>query len=451
MITDISHAQEIYSISRLNREVRFLLEDQFPILWVEGEISNFSAPHSGHWYFSLKDSLAQVRCAMFRPQNSRMTFIPQNGMHILAKAHVSLYEGRGDFQLIVEFIEELGEGKLQKQFEILKKRLAELGLFDLAHKKKLPAIPKCIGIITSPTGAAIRDILHVIQRRFSCVPVIIYPTLVQGESAAANIVDALQTANRRNECDVLILARGGGSLEDLWPFNEEKVAHAIYQSTIPIISGVGHEIDFTIADFVADVRAATPSVAAELVTPDKEELFATLEQTQKQFARFIKQKLQQLQNHLIWATKNLQQQHPKRRLLQQAQQLDLCEATLLRLLLKQLNAAKITWQMLSARLQKQSPHYPMHELQHRLTLQQHKLQNGMTASLQHAQQQLANLATKLHTLSPLSTLKRGFSITTRSLDKMIVHSVKQVKTGDSVKIQLADGRLDCRVEKTELQ
>ena len=349
-IIDISQSEEIYTVSRLNREVRFVIEGSFPTLWVEGEISNFAAPHSGHWYFSLKDATAQVRCAMFRPQNRRLSFTPKDGMQVLVKARVSLYEGRGDFQLLAEHLEEAGEGKLRQEFEALKKRLLEAGLFAEEHKKPLPAIPRCIGIITSPTGAAIRDILSVLQRRFASVPVIIYPTLVQGDLAAPNIVKAIETANHRNECDALILTRGGGSLEDLWPFNEEKVAYAIYRSNIPIVSGVGHEIDFTIADFVADLRAPTPSAAAELATPDREELLNSLDQHQKQLARLAKQKLQQFQQNLDWMKKHLQQQHPKRRLAEQAQHLDLCEITLVRLQNKLLAEHQANLKTLHAKL-----------------------------------------------------------------------------------------------------
>src|SRR3990167_11367189 len=267
MQTTTHEAQtEVYTVSRLNNEVKFILEDRFPWVWVEGEISNFAAPHSGHWYFSLKDNTAQVRCAMFRGQQRKLIFTPKDGMHVLINARVSLYENRGEFQLIAESMEERGEGKLRRAFEMLKKKLETAGLFDPLHKKKLPSFPKQIGIITSETGAAIADILTILKRRFPSIPIIVYPTLVQGTLAAPSIVKALKTANRRNECDVIILARGGGSLEDLWAFNEEIVAYAIFESDIPIISGVGHEIDFTIADFVADVRAPTPSAAAEMIT-----------------------------------------------------------------------------------------------------------------------------------------------------------------------------------------
>src|SRR3990167_3374727 len=270
---EIDKNKEIYTVSELNADARALLEGTFDRLWIEGEISNFVAPGSGHWYFSLKDANAQVRCALFKGSQRKINFTPKNGMHVLLRAGVSLYEARGEFQLIADFMEERGEGKLRRAFEILKKKLETAGWFSEEHKKEITEYPQCIGVVTSPTGAAIRDILHVLKRRYPCVPVIIYPTLEQGETAAPAIAKAIHLANQRKECDVLIVARGGGSLEDLWPFNEEVTAKAIYESKLPIISGVGHEIDFTIADFVADVRAPTPSAAAEIAVPDRTEIF----------------------------------------------------------------------------------------------------------------------------------------------------------------------------------
>ncbi len=402
-LTDISYSEEIFTVSRLNREIRLLLEGSFPLLWIEGEISNFTIPSSGHWYFSLKDSTAQVRAAMFRPQNRRLTFLPKDGLHVIIRARVSLYEGRGDFQLIIEHMEEAGIGKLQKKFEELKKRLKEAGLFDEAHKKSFPAIPKCIGVITSTTGAAIRDILHVLKRRFSAIPVIVYPTLVQGEFAAPQIVEAIKTANRRKECDCIILARGGGSIEDLWPFNEEMVALAIYQSQIPIMTGVGHEIDFTIADFVADRRAPTPSAAAELLTPDSNVLVSALLQKEKRLLGLVKQQLTHLLKNLLWMTKHLHREHPKRRLKESMQRLDLAEST---------------------------------------------LKNIITIMLLNKQQYFRELAAKLNTLSPLATLERGYAIATRIDNKKILRSAKEVKQGDKIDLRLAKGRIECTVDKT---
>src|ERR1700691_2609530 len=263
--------RDVYSVSRLNREARVLLERGFGTLWLEAEISNFSRPSSGHWYFSLKDAAAQVRCAMFRQRNMLANLVPRDGQKVLVRARIGLYEPRGEFQLIVDHIEDAGLGALKRQSEELSARLAAEGLFALERKRPLPALPKRIGVITSPTGAAVRDIVHVLARRFVGVAVLIHPVSVQGASAAAEIIAALKLAGERAECDVLILARGGGSLEDLWAFNDEALARAIAASPIPVISGIGHETDFTIADFAADVRAPTPSAAAEIAVPDGEE------------------------------------------------------------------------------------------------------------------------------------------------------------------------------------
>ena len=271
--------RDVYTVARLNREVRGLLEAGLPSIWIEGELSNFSRPASGHWYFTLKDEAAQVRCVMFRQRNQAIRVAPQDGMQVLLRARVGLYEPRGDFQLIVDHLEEAGEGVLRRRFEALKLALAAEGLFDAARKRELPRLPRCIGVVTSPSGAALRDVLQVLQRRFPAIPVLIYPVPVQGASAAREIAETLALADRRAEVDVLLLVRGGGSLEDLWAFNDESLARAIDHLTLPLISGIGHEVDFTIADFIADVRAPTPSAAAELAVPDSMALLAELAAT----------------------------------------------------------------------------------------------------------------------------------------------------------------------------
>ena len=270
-ISQAESIREIFTVSDLNREARELLEGHFPLVWVEGEISNLARPSSGHIYFSLKDEAAQVRCAMFKMRNRLLNFQPENGQQVLARARISLYEARGDFQLIIEHMEETGDGALRRQFELLKHKLFEEGLFDESHKRELPSLPTRLGVITSPSGAAIRDILSVLKRRFPGIPILIYPVPVQGNEAPPAIIDAIKTAGIRKDCDLLILARGGGSLEDLWAFNDESVARAIYHCPIPVVTGIGHEIDFTIADFVADFRAPTPSAAAEYISPDQNE------------------------------------------------------------------------------------------------------------------------------------------------------------------------------------
>lgn len=391
-------SQEIYTVSQLNQLTRELLEDNFPYVWIEGEISNLKRPTSGHAYFSLKDANAQIRCAMFRGRNTILNFEPRDGMHVLAQARVSLYEPRGDFQLIVQHLEETGDGALRRAFELLKTKLAQEGLFDESHKKPLPAFPTCIGVITSATGAAIQDILHVLKRRAPQLRVIIYPTAVQGNEAAPQIVNAIKSANQRKECDVLILARGGGSLEDLWPFNEEIVARAIFASDIAIVSGVGHEIDFTIADFVADQRAPTPSAAAELISPHREDWLQKIVTMQNRLRHFMAAELRHYATLLISLRKRLQ--HPGHRLQEQAQRLDLLERNLV-------NA----WQ-------------------HQLTRAQHRL---------------INLSRALNTVSPLNTLQRGYAIVTHQ-DK-IIREANEVKIGENIKTQLARGSLICTVEK----
>jgi len=312
--------RDIYTVTRLNREVRAVLEGGFPPLWIQGEISNLARPASGHLYFSLKDKYSQVRCAMFKNRNQSLRFHPENGMEILAMATVSLYENRGEFQLIINRLEPAGAGALQLAFEQLKERLQQEGLFEAEHKKPIPAFPARIGIITSPSGAALRDILHVLQRRYTRAEIIIYPTAVQGAEAAAMIESALAKAGRRKECDVLLLARGGGSLEDLWSFNDERVARAIFNSPIPVVCGIGHETDFTIADFVADQRAPTPSAAAEVASPDQAKLLELLHHRQKSLVSSIRRMLATHQHNL--ARYRLRLPDPARQLQNIAQYID---------------------------------------------------------------------------------------------------------------------------------
>jgi exodeoxyribonuclease VII large subunit len=445
---DISQSEEVFTVSRLNREARFILEGSFPLLWVEGEISNFSMPGSGHWYFSLKDVASQVRCAMFKPGNRRVGFVPRDGMHVMMKARVSLYEGRGEFQLIGEHLEEMGEGQLRKAFEELKKRLFAAGLFDSQHKKTLPDFPQTIGVVTSPTGAAIRDILSVLKRRYPGVPVVIYPTLVQGDTAAANLVSALQLAVERRECDVLIVSRGGGSLEDLWPFNEEIVARAIFDCPIPIISGVGHEVDFTIADFVADVRAPTPSAAAELVTPDRAELLKALSFSRQRLLRLAQQQLLQLQQHLDWVNKHLQQQHPRRRFQEQAQQVKLALSTLLRLQIQFITRQQTLLKTLSAHLTSLTPRHRIHELSQRMQFQHQQLMTAMTRQIQSARERLGNAAATLDALSPLATLQRGYAVATKN--KHVLTTAGDVKPGDNIDVRLFEGWLNCVVRDVQV-
>ncbi len=435
--------REIYSIAQLNREARTLLEGNFPLIWVEGEISNLARPASGHIYFTLKDEQAQVRCAMFKMRRRLLGFQPENGSAVLARVRVSLYEARGDYQLIVEHLEEAGDGRLRRQFEQLKQRLADEGLFDAARKRPLPDLPRCIGVITSPSGAAIRDVLSVLKRRFPAIPLLIYPVPVQGLDAPPAIVEALRTAARRDECDLLLLTRGGGSLEDLWAFNDEAVARAIVNSPIPVVSAVGHEIDITIADFVADVRAATPSAAAELISPDRDEWLDTLRHWRSRLIRAIQSRLAHKQQHLRAVSRHLK--HPGQRLQDQAQRLDELEQRLSRALHSRLQHNEARLGTLTVRLHSQSPQRQLATLQLRLNADRQRLHAAMPQRLGGEQQHLAALARALDTVSPLATLGRGYAIVQRPDDR-IVRKTSEANIGDPLHVRLGEGRLNCRVE-----
>ena len=438
--------RQVYSVAQLNREARALLEGSFPLIWVEGEISNLARPASGHIYFTLKDEQAQVRCAMFKMRRRLLDFQPENGSAVLARVRVSLYEARGDYQLIVEHLEEAGDGRLRREFERLKRRLAEEGLFDEARKRPLPALPRRIGIVTSPSGAAIRDVLSVLRRRFPAIPVLIYPVPVQGPDAPPAIVAALHTAARRNECDLLIVTRGGGSLEDLWAFNDEAVARAIADSPIPVVSAVGHEIDFTIADFAADARAATPSAAAELVSPDRGEWLDTLRHWRSRLARTMQTRLARERQHLEALTRHLR--HPGQRLQEQAQRLDELELRLTRALRGRLRHGRARLDTLAARLHGQSPRRQLQALQVRLDTDRRRLLAAMPQRLELERQRLSALARALDAVSPLATLSRGYAIV-QDADGRVIRKASEVSVGDDVRVRLAEGRLGCRVEEVE--
>lgn len=444
---DDSTLRDVYSVSRLNREVRALLEGSFPLLWVEGEISNFSRPTSGHWYFTLKDEIAQVRCAMFRNRNMHIRFTPQSGMQVLIRARISMYESRGEFQIIAEHMEEAGDGALRRTFDELKAKLHSEGLFDSARKKTIPGFARQIGVITSPTGAAIRDILTTLKRRFPGIPVIVYPVAVQGADSAAQIAAMIQQANARRECDVLILARGGGSLEDLWSFNEETVARAIFTSEIPIISGVGHEIDFTIADFVADQRAPTPTAAAELASPDRYELQKRIAHKYAQLSRAMHSQLRTLEQQLGHFTNRLQ--HPGRRLLDWSQRLDEAQLRIGNALAHSLRHAQARLAHLQTRLHGNKPALRMQQSTHQLAYLQRRLAGCMQQYIKDRSAAMHRLAHSLDTVSPLATLQRGYAITTREKTGQILRSAKDVKVNDRIITQLAAGRLLSTVNKVE--
>ncbi|MEQ8289001.1 MAG: exodeoxyribonuclease VII large subunit [Gammaproteobacteria bacterium] len=439
----IPAAHDIYTISRLNREVRNVLEDVFPAIWVQGEISNLARPGSGHIYFTLKDSSAQVRCAMFKNRQSGLRFQPENGMEVLAQANISLYEGRGEFQLIIESLQPAGDGALQLAFEQLKKKLDAEGLFAEEHKQPIPRFPARIGIITSPTGAAIRDILSVLKRRYPYGEVVVYPVPVQGEGAGNRIARAIQTADQRKDCDVLILTRGGGSLEDLWSFNEEIVARAIYECELPIVSGVGHEIDFSIADFVADQRAPTPSVAAELVSPDSARLIQQLERYRDQLIRNQDSRLMQWQRHVDYLSRQIP--HPRQHLQQLGQRTREYLVSMSHCMERLLSANTLKMSNLRARVNEQNPYYKIKQQQQTLASIQKNLGRAVKQQLVTHRQTLAMLEQKLETIGPLSTLERGYAIVTDKQSGALIKQGSQIKAGDQIAIRLAKEEIESTV------
>ncbi|MBV1913385.1 MAG: exodeoxyribonuclease VII large subunit [Cycloclasticus sp.] len=436
----------IYSVSELCRETRLLLEGTFLTLSIEGEISNLSRPASGHIYFTLKDDKAQVQCAMFRTPLRKVGFKPDNGTRVMLNARVSLYEARGNFQLIVEQMETAGEGALRQQYEALKQKLSNEGLYDEVHKKQLPELAKKLGVITSSSGAAIHDILTVLNSRFPSLPVLIYPVTVQGERAKHEIVDAIELANKREDCDVLILARGGGSLEDLWAFNEEIVARAIYNSTLPIISAIGHEVDFTIADFVADYRAPTPSAAAECISPDQHQWLSHLNYLAKQLSTAIYRDLSDKNQQLTQYHHRLKRAHPGMQLQMHAQRLDDYQLRLLQTPKQILQQHQLRFAELKSRLINSNPIQRTHTLQQRLSFIQQRLPLLIEHQLQRARIRFTDCNRGLETLSPLATLSRGYSISKRDSDGTIIKSTQHLRLGDKINVQLIDGTLTTSIE-----
>ncbi len=417
-----SAEREIFSPSELTRLARDLLEDTFPQIWVEGEISNFSKPASGHLYFSLKDAQAQIRCAMFKPRSTYLRFKPVDGMRVLARARVSLYEARGEFQLIVEHLEEGGEGALLRAFEELKAKLAAEGLFDAAKKRMLPKLPRRIGVITSPTGAAIRDVLSVLARRFPLAEVDILPVPVQGKEAPPAIITALNAASKANRHDVLLLTRGGGSLEDLWAFNDEGVARAIRASKIPVVSAIGHEVDFTIADFAADLRAPTPSAAAELLVPDATDLAHLLDRDRQRLEHALSRQLHSAAQRVDHAQARLRAQHPRNRL--------------------RTGSERLT--QLRARLQAQHPHANLRAQHDGLRALRRRLRATTGYGLALRSQHLTELARTLNAVSPLATLQRGYAIVLERDSDRVVRSAEQARAMQRFDVRFADGNLPLR-------
>ncbi|MGO4998578.1 exodeoxyribonuclease VII large subunit [Oceanisphaera sp. W20_SRM_FM3] len=438
-------SNKVYTVTHLNRHARLLLEGELGTVAISGEISNLSIPTSGHWYFSLKDSQSQLRCAMFKGNNRSVAFRPKNGDQVLIFGKVTLYEPRGDYQLVAQTMAPAGEGLLKQQYEALKQRLFEEGLFADSLKQALPPHPTRIGIISSPTGAALQDILSVLARRAPHLQVIIYPAQVQGEPAAAQLIAALAAANQRAETDVLILARGGGSLEDLWCFNDERLVRAIAASHLPVVSAVGHEVDFTLSDFVADLRAPTPSAAAELISRDGDAQQAQYQQWQQRLQQAQRRYLLQSRQLLERLHARLRRQHPRQQLQQQAQQLDQLQVRLHRAFRQCLTQAQQRLAQSQLRLNHQ---HPAQQLQgSRLALQalQTRLHTQMHTRLQRNQHQLALAGSRLNAISPLATLARGYSITQHNAQ--VITAASQVQVGDTLRTRLAQGEVVSRVEQ----
>ncbi len=406
-----------------------LLESGLGMIWVQAEVSNFARPGSGHWYFSLKDRDAQLRCAMFRQRNVLSRFTPREGQLVLARGRVSLYEPRGDYQLLVEHLEDAGIGALQRAFEELRARLNAEGLFAAERKRALPSAPLRIGVITSPTGAAIRDILHVLALRFPAAAVLIYPVPVQGEAAAPAIAAALDLAVVRAECEVLILARGGGSLEDLWAFNDERVARALARCTLPVVAGIGHETDVTIADFVADVRAPTPTAAAQLVVPDRRVWLQRLSLLARRFSVAMLRKLTEGTDQIGSRRERLQRAHPGARLVQHAQRLDELELRLRQGLAVRLRTTGAELAALAVRT----------------NIATERLQAAWTRSIGAAHTRVELAARALHSVSPLATLQRGFAILARAEDGNLIRHSGELRVGQLIEARLADGAVTARV------
>lgn len=436
----------IISVAELNAEVNQLLSRGFPLLWVEGEISNLIRASSGHWYFTLKDKQSQIRSAMFRNRNMKLRIQPENGMKVLIRGRVGLYEPRGEYQFIAEHMEDAGEGDLQKQFEALKHKLSTVGLFDEKYKRTIPEYPKRIAVITSPTGAAIRDILNVLKRRSPHTPVLIYPVSVQGIASKNEIESAIRRADINETCDLIILARGGGSIEDLWSFNEENVAKAIYNANTPIITGVGHEIDFTISDFVADLRAPTPSAAAELATPDHEQLLTQTVQTRMWLKQQIIHSLKQNQKDFEWLQSRLLLQKPANKIQQQSQRLDEIHNRLQSQTNKSLENKQLQLNALVSRLHSNFPQKKIDQQEQKLSHLQTRLEQSMTNTL-YTKNSLFNIQmAKLDAISPLKTLDRGYSITKDEKTGKVITSVTQVKAKQSILIKLKDGQLSAKLD-----
>jgi exodeoxyribonuclease VII large subunit len=435
----------IYSVTELNEEIKLLLEEHFDFIWVEGEISNLRTPMSGHYYMVLKDDKAQIRAIMFRPQTRYLKFRPEDGMKVIAQGRVGVYEPRGEYQIILDYLEPLGVGALALAFEQLKKKLASEGLFDEKIKKPLPFLPQKVAVITSPTGAAIRDFLKVIRRRFANIEIILVPVKVQGDEATGEMVEALELVNRKLDVDVIVLTRGGGSLEDLWAFNREELAYAIRASRIPVVSAVGHEIDVTISDLAADLRAPTPSAAAEILVAEKESLKDHIVQFRSRLVSAFKSHILRRRERLQMLGKGLRD--PRRRLADSWLRLDEFHGRLIRLsqLIVREKKGRLTSE--ARALMVHSPLSFIISAAERVNFRKQSLTAAILRRLKDSGNVLALLREKLKDISPASVLQRGYAIAKKLPEKWVLTSASQVAKGDHVSITLAEGELECTVEK----
>ena len=439
----LTESDAVWTISALNFEVKTLLSQGIGSLWIEGEISNFACPASGHWYFTLKDERAQCRAAMFKGRNNKVGFLPKNGQHVLIRAQVTLYEARGEYQLVVDHLEDAGVGELMRRYEVLKSKLDQEGLFNSQLKNPIPAQPKKIGIVTSPTGAAIRDVLSVLARRAPHIPVLLFPTIVQGETAAKQILQAMRSAKNHAGCDVILLVRGGGSLEDMWCFNDEALAREIAHFPIPVVTGIGHEIDFTIADFVADKRAPTPSVAAETVSPDRYEMMQTVDEHLRRIVIQTNQCVSRANERLAALGKRLRLQHPQHQFQVLKTRLNYAYNAMLERKRNRFSNERHRLRLCQSILAQSSPLVMIR--QQRDTL--NSLHNSNTSSMKQyvlvAKHRLALQAKSLDALSPLKTLSRGFAKISKN--HKLVSSVSQLCSGDEIDITLSDGKKQATV------
>lgn len=436
----LSSPENVISVTELNRQARLLLESSFPVLWVGGEISGFKRYDSGHCYFSLKDVSAQVRCVMFRNRAALLDFMPREGMKVEARAVVSLYEARGDFQLTIEALRPAGLGALFEAFEALKRKLETEGLFSTARKRPIPSFPRAIGIITSPAAAALRDVLTTLERRMPGLPVILYPTAVQGADAARQIAEAIHRAGSREEVDTLILCRGGGSIEDLWSFNEEIVARAIADCPIPVICGVGHETDFTIADFTADLRAPTPTAAAELACPNRTEWLGRLGHLEHRLQNAIQRLLNQRMQRLDLLSRQLK--HPGERLRHQRERLQSLAQRLQAAPARMVEYRRLRLEQLSIRLSHRKPMPAM--LAEKIMVRKNTLQQSLARLLDRRQQQLAGLAVRLEACNPHAPLQRGYALVSHA-DGTLLRDAGTARQGEEITVQFATSALKARV------